>query len=32
MTGGEQAFLALAVGAAVVFMVVIAYVCNLTRD
>jgi hypothetical protein len=30
MTGGEQAFLGLAIGAAVVFIVVIAYVTNLT--
>jgi hypothetical protein len=32
MTGGEQAFLALAIGAAVIFIVVIAYVSNLTSD
>jgi hypothetical protein len=30
MTGAEQAFLGLAIGAAVVFIVVIAYVTNLT--
>ena len=30
MTGGEQAFLGLAIGVAVVFIVVIAYVTNLT--
>jgi hypothetical protein len=32
MTGGERAFLALAIGDAVIFIIVIAYVGNLTSD